>query len=225
MHSGKFSSNILFFCLFTQSLFAGYANFSSQFALHPEKQSAWQEMAEKIDRTTDGIGYPIDEKIKEPVIVLNLLGFQTGASCEGHLDHGNSYPWIRIDFEQPVPPQWRQDAEEAFRIAEKTPNDANNIREVWHRYHEIRESIEQFQLRQMFPFHCLLEQFYSASNSSYSVSVQIGEDISSGMIWFYSLDGKWQTIRDEDEKKAKLLAYQEEMDRFTDFLIDKFLNE
>ncbi len=48
------------------------------------KQQLWDKQAEEVDSWTDGLGYPIDQGIKDTVIVLNILGFTTRQSCEGH---------------------------------------------------------------------------------------------------------------------------------------------
>ncbi len=44
-----------------------------------------------VDSITDSEGTPIDEGIKPLVIILNHLGFQTVASCQGHslMEHKN----------------------------------------------------------------------------------------------------------------------------------------
>ncbi|MDI6820652.1 MAG: hypothetical protein QMD65_00540 [Patescibacteria group bacterium] len=38
----------------------------------------------------------IDEKIKETITILNLLGITTTGSCEGHIDYSAPAPWIKI---------------------------------------------------------------------------------------------------------------------------------
>ena len=63
---------------------------------HSEKQQSWQSMEKEVGSWVDRLGKPIDPGIKDTIIVLNLLGFKTMASCEGH-DWGLSHPWI--DFE------------------------------------------------------------------------------------------------------------------------------
>ena len=42
----------------------------------------------------------MDNGIKKTVALLNLLGYTTLASCEGHLDptHGSLFPWIHVEF-------------------------------------------------------------------------------------------------------------------------------
>jgi len=49
-----------------------------------------------VDRITDRLGYGIDGLIKPLVIALIHLGFETEQSCQGHLDHGEKHPWIRL---------------------------------------------------------------------------------------------------------------------------------
>lgn len=59
----------------------------------------YQESKEIVDRLADGLGMPIDEKIKYLVAAMRMYGVRTTMSCEGHLDRGSPYPWIRFDAE------------------------------------------------------------------------------------------------------------------------------
>jgi hypothetical protein len=70
----------------------------------PNKQQQWQEMKDKMDSMADAAGAGIEEGIKDTVIFLNLLGFNTYQSCEGHVYAGRVAPWI--DFEAPNKPEW-----------------------------------------------------------------------------------------------------------------------
>jgi len=38
----------------------------------------------------------LEKGIRHLVYVLRELGFKTYASCEGHLDHGNPFPWVSL---------------------------------------------------------------------------------------------------------------------------------
>lgn len=42
--------------------------------------------------------FGIDPGIREAVAALNLLGFPTIMSCQGHLTHDYPAPWIRLDL-------------------------------------------------------------------------------------------------------------------------------
>lgn len=54
---------------------------------------------DNIDNIVDSLGKEIDPLIKNMVILLNRNGITTMASCEGHLDYGEHFPWV--DFEYP----------------------------------------------------------------------------------------------------------------------------
>ena len=60
------------------------------------ERASWQEGCATVEHFTDKLGTPIDPGIFETVVVLNLLGFRTFQSCEGHLDHGCAYPWVTV---------------------------------------------------------------------------------------------------------------------------------
>jgi hypothetical protein len=53
-------------------------------------------MREEVSRWVDGLGERVDPGIKDTVVALNLLGIPTVSSCEGHLDHGRTLPWVDI---------------------------------------------------------------------------------------------------------------------------------
>ncbi len=49
-----------------------------------------------IDSVVDGLGKGIDERIKPLVQALWDIGYDTCASCEGHVDWGRGYPWVDL---------------------------------------------------------------------------------------------------------------------------------
>lgn len=59
--------------------------------------AAWRRMVDAVDRVRDRLGKPVDPGIRGPVAALNLLGFPTSQSCEGHVNlrgHGLAAPWV-----------------------------------------------------------------------------------------------------------------------------------
>lgn len=54
------------------------------------------DIPQAVDELRDRIGRSVDEKIKPLVIGLLSAGVGTVASCEGHTDHGERYPWVQI---------------------------------------------------------------------------------------------------------------------------------
>ena len=79
---------------------ATFSDFEHEFSKKREKLAEWNFMASEVSTWCDGLGQPLDEKIKETVIILNLLGFKTRQSCEGHLDWGYSYPGVDFAFDE-----------------------------------------------------------------------------------------------------------------------------
>src|ERR1700690_3570997 len=51
----------------------------------------------EVNTIVDKLNHPIDEGIARSVAILRYKGFNTNGSCQGHIDHGLSYPWIDID--------------------------------------------------------------------------------------------------------------------------------
>ncbi len=60
------------------------------------KETLLQEKMEEVLRLLDRSNEGVDKKIIETVAVLNLLNIPTCGSCEGHLDHGKTNPWVQI---------------------------------------------------------------------------------------------------------------------------------
>ena len=62
-----------------------------------EQAEKWLEMEYFVNHVTDGLGMPIDEGIKELVLVLNLLDIETRQSCEGHgKERARTFPWVAL---------------------------------------------------------------------------------------------------------------------------------
>lgn len=75
--------------------------------------ATWEKGYEAVQQFTDKLGCFVDEGIMETVVALNLLGFRTSQSCQGHLDHGKPYSWV--DFETEGCYGYEQAQEDACR--------------------------------------------------------------------------------------------------------------
>jgi hypothetical protein len=81
--------------------------------MSPEKHAPVEESTEQerldylstiraeIDSLTDRIGTPVDEGVKNLVVLLNAYGCRTSGSCEGHADRDYSLPYIDVGPETP----------------------------------------------------------------------------------------------------------------------------
>ncbi len=216
----------IIFCVFVQSLFAGYSDYETQFKANPKKEKEWKEMAKLMDRVVDLLGHPIDEQIKESVIVLNLHGFKTFASCEGHLDWRASYPWIDIEIAGQAKTLFQEllILEEKMLNLHNTDPNRKELEELQIRHQSLTKLEEKQILEQALPVQRILEQFYQTYHPDYGMELII-DTTCKGIVRIYSFGAEWQILRDEDEKKLKFLEYREEMNRFTNFLIEKFLEQ
>lgn len=57
---------------------------------------SFEKAKEEVDQIIDGLGMPIDEKIKKTVIALRMMRVNTDGSCEGHTKWGLPYPWVGV---------------------------------------------------------------------------------------------------------------------------------
>lgn len=199
-----------------------------------QKIENWQTLEKEVDTWTDALGMPIDPKIKDIVIVLNLLGFKTEQSCQGHIDHGRAYPWVAFLVEN------RENNEkiEIFdriklaeeKLEEQFPNlTLNEIRRtqpteelssLYSELHKISDKIEINEKKQLKPIKDLLNRFYRQHKIDLDSVILLQDRIYE----IYSYGGDWQIIRDPEEKLVKLKKYQDEMEAFTTFLVHYYFN-
>lgn len=59
-----------------------------------------KQVKAEVDAIRDGLGKPIDPKVKPLVIGLWRWGIRTDFSCQGHTTHGHSFPWVTIPYSQ-----------------------------------------------------------------------------------------------------------------------------
>jgi hypothetical protein len=61
------------------------------------KDQYLDQIFDTVARTVDGQGRRIDLGIMGVVLYLNVHGIFTTFSCEGHVDHGEPFPWVWVD--------------------------------------------------------------------------------------------------------------------------------
>lgn len=211
--------------------------FLTVYANGMSKQEMWDNMSMDIDHWTDGMGYPIDKGIKEVVVALNMMDVKTLASCEGHFDHGYSYPWIDIDPSSPEVEKWMADLRskveqiqnEEKRLEAKFPDlsyraitqqpEAENLVSLYEEGRVISQSYEQAKINCLKSMMKLIDQFYENRNVSYDKMLVI--DFDCGRI--QSNGARMQIIRSTEEQNKKIVEYLEEMQAFASFLKTKFM--
>jgi len=71
--------------------------------IRKQRESQWLAKQKEVDGLADGLGKGLDGKIKDTVIALQVNGFNTRQSCEGHIDWGCGAPWV--DVQAPGEPE------------------------------------------------------------------------------------------------------------------------
>jgi len=191
----------------------------------------WQATTQKFLNTSDDLGKDIDPKILDTVIALNLLGVSTSQSCEGHLDRALAGPWIILgtptDLEvETVKTQMNTVYQEANQIKTTKPNDFardENYIQKMELYRELQKKTvvpTQKNIQKLIP---LLEEFYQARQLPYLNRLIISSEDSP--IPRLRNQGLYlQDIVVNEARIANLLAFQEEMLAFTNFLKQKLQN-
>lgn len=201
--------------------------YSPAFADNTAKQNQWDAMAAEVNQWTDGLGKPIDAGIKEAVIALNLLGFKTRQSCEGHLDHGYPYPWVDFDLSSLEIDLIR---EEFRQLNSKIKNEENNrscdqnlLTSLRHQLFDIHQKLSRAIDKSIEPLHLALEKFYRNHSCAYENMLLVNKH---GLIIVLESNGADRFLsRTPSENKQKMSVYRKEMKDFADFLKQGFLND
>lgn len=191
----------------------------------------WQETTQKFLNTSDNLGKDIDLKILDTIIALNLLGISTSQSCEGHLDRALAGPWVILGTPvnqevETVKTQMNTVYQEANQIKTTKLNDfardENYIKkmELYRKLQKKTVIPTQKNIQRLIP---LLEEFYQARQLPYLNRLIISSDDSS--VPRLRNQGLYlQDIAEDEAKAVNLLAFQEEMLAFTNFLKQKLHN-
>jgi hypothetical protein len=188
-------------------------------------------MEQKVASWGDGLGLGIDPGIKKAVIVLNLLGFKTEGSCQGHIDWGLPYPWIDFntqDEEINALHIKRQDIyklidEKEAEIQKKHPHlslgqalrkeQSKEVTALYKQRHLLNDTMDKLSKLKLLPLNNLMTEFYKKHSIDRDKMLAFHS-----LNRIHSLGGDWQITRDDNERLRKLKEYQEEMKSFTDFL-------
>jgi hypothetical protein len=168
----------------------------------------WQKVLSKTGELTDRLGMPVDEGIIETVVVLNLLGFTTTASCEGHLDRVTGGPYVI--FESP----------EAVQLAKGARKINNKPGQVDPEYNRLRNEASRHSMQLLQKLIPYLEEFYKGRDTTYVDRVIIYHaDLGCAHNILMCQGAKLaHAVDDKMSNKKALIANQSEMNAFTEFL-------
>lgn len=161
----------------------------------PEKNSTelfWQKQLDAIRATAVRRGGPLERGIENPVVAINLLGFATTQSCEGHKNRVGLWNAPFVDFAPQAPTD--QMPEDEARAATEA----------------ARTNMEQ-----------LLAEFYNGQAVAPDEIIQIAQHSSVGTCRLQCGGGADINLIPEEEKLQRITRYRNEMSRFANFLKTK----
>jgi hypothetical protein len=210
--------------------------------LHNKKIAWLSKLRKKVDKITDALGMPVDEGIKEAVIMFNAVGLYTSASCEGHLDHGLPAPWI--DVEAPNEPKeiYIKEKEIYRKVARKYNLKVEEVRRGynmdawWEAIKEAEKSGETKEYKRwrkenkklLKKAEKFLDEFYK--NRKVDSDVKLKIDIFGNGSFRIHNGGKYYKLvnnlsrKEKREVKKMLEKFREEMNAFTEFLKNKYFS-
>jgi hypothetical protein len=208
-----------------------------------KKRKILEEKSLEIDKVADAEGRGIDEEIKNTIIALNIADFPTTASCQGHFGEesgGMGAPWIRIGAEDEPEERFNNQNVIFQRVAEKYGMLLEELRRsfdpdaYWEAMKEASQQGETAEFQEWDrknqelykKAEALLAEFYKDREVDESARLQL-EDSVGGFI-IHNGEDDYKDVEEnvsEEEKNAhkrRLEIYREEMNKFAEFLIDKF---
>lgn len=215
------------------------------YSLKNEKETKWEMKEKEIEKIRDVCGEKIDEGIKETVIALNLLELPTRSSCEGHLDHGISAPWVEISA--PNEPEERfigenkifQEIAKKYNLSLEEVKKGNDLKiyfEAFRKASKNKETLEYKKWRKenkklKEKAKILLNEFYKNREVPQNIKLKITE-YDSGIFRIHNGGKDYKPIFEDEFKKLsdrkkeelskRLQRYQEEMKEFAKFLKKKY---
>ncbi len=185
-----------------------------------ERQQRWDTVVAQVENFRDGLGMKVDAGIKETVTAMNVLGFKTRQSCEGHLERVQAAPWVDIQVEGTE--ELEQKASQAFQEAEegeKAQKPEEELDALFDKAHSLRREARRPMLEEARKVMALLNEFYTDRQVSHDRRLAIKPF---GSFFRIESEGAFlQDAADESLKQQKLREYQEEMRAFTTFLKDR----
>lgn len=172
----------------------------------PDKQAAWRNTKRKVRRLNDKLGMPVDKNIVETVAILHLLGFNTTASCGGHVRRNTGGPYVMIEQ-----PQAHKIATEARELKEKKDN---RFRVLYKKANRLRA----MDLQRLSDY---LEDFYLDREMNYRSHI-IVQSMPMTLNILKCYGAEIALAVDYKTKKEILIKNQDEMMAFTQYLKTRY---
>jgi len=211
-----------------------------------EKNLKLEEIRHDVESISDRLGKPIEEGIKETVVMFKANELPTSDSCEGHIERGLPVPYVEVSPSNEPEERFVGQNEAFEKVAKKyniTPEEAKTSKideAYWEAMKECSQNEETEEYKKwnkeneklLANSHNLLEEFYKERQVEPDEKLEIDEGV--GNFRIHNGGEDYQPIIEnggefsEEEKKAraeKLEKYRPEMKEFTTFLKEKYFNK
>ena len=183
------------------------------------KQQAWDAKISYYKHDVhDALGKKIDPGVLDAVVALNLMGYKTLMSCEGHIDHGTGGPYIDVE----VTGAEKQLAElEAFEKTHKMHKPKSSLEsQDFQEWETLRQKIDDYSLTWAKGLQKILD-LYRRKNSSSSFVV---DSIYPGAVRIEPKEILDNDLVGGDQKKEMLNKYQKDLAELSAFLKAYYFN-
>lgn len=207
------------------------------------RKKKWLKEKSETDSWADATGMPIDNGIKNIVIALNAAGLVTTASCEGHLGHGISAPWVDIAASDEPEERFIDENKIFQKYADKYGTSLENIKRMtnipediyWKARKECSENPETEEYRQWDKktqeigrkAENLVKEFYKDRKVSRTSRLIVRSVADRYQIANGGKDYRQPSRKMSREAKkhleSRLVKYRAEMNCFAEFIKEKYL--
>jgi len=181
------------------------------------EKRTFQQCFDDLRGIGDKLGMPIDEGVMLVVAALNMHEIATIQSCEGHLEWGYAYPWVEFQSAESALIDSLHEQEIAIQIEIEGMAQDQVPEERFTSMHALSERIETLVSQSMLKPVALLEQFYAQREEKIGDERLIAIGFGNGGR-IQPQGGCLQAARSVEDRKYKLAAYQQEMQRFGEFV-------
>lgn len=208
-----------------------------------EKNLKLEEIRHDVESIGDRLGKPIDEGIKETVVMFKANELPTSDSCEGHIERGLPVPYVEVSA--PNEPEERfvgqnesfEKAAKKYNITTEEAKTSKIDEAYWEAMKECSQNEETEEYKKwnkeneklLANGNNLLEEFYKERKVEPDIKLQIEEGVGNFRIHnsgedYQPVIEKEREFSDEEKKSRaeKIEKYRPEMKEFTNFLKEKY---
>lgn len=213
-------------------------------SLKESKEQRLEDIRHDVDNICDKLGHPIDEGIKETVVMFKANGLPTSESCEGHIESGLPFPWVGVSAPNEPEERFVGQTKSFEKVAKKygiTPKEAKSFKIAEAYWEALKECSQNEETEEYMEWgkenkellekaRYFLEEFYKERSVNPDIKLEIYETgpfriHHSGEDYRLIVEEKQDFSEEEKKSRAeKIKKYRPEMNEFTKFLKEQYFN-